>query len=125
MEEQPRRLRTAKTLAQGSRDQSTNPGDNGERPLLPGIPTGGNVHEVAQQAHPGVRVAYVDNDPIVHVHATATPSWRFTATRVGDLEGIFELGLIVRSLSGGVTTGKLTLNLLVEQQRRPASGLVV
>ena len=73
----------------------------------------------------GLRVAYVDNDPIVHVHATATPSWRFTATRVGDLEGIFELGLIVRSLSGGVTTGKLTLNVLVEQQRRPASGLVV
>jgi hypothetical protein len=29
------------------------------------------VHEVAQQIEPGVRVAYVDNDPIVHVHASA------------------------------------------------------
>jgi S-adenosyl methyltransferase len=36
-----------------------------------GIPTVGNVHEVAQQIDPGVRVAYVDNDPIVHVHASA------------------------------------------------------
>jgi SAM-dependent methyltransferase len=36
-----------------------------------GIPTAGNVHEVAQQTAPGARVAYVDNDPIVHVHASA------------------------------------------------------
>lgn len=36
-----------------------------------GIPTAGNVHEVARQVAPGVRVVYVDNDPIVHVHANA------------------------------------------------------
>jgi S-adenosyl methyltransferase len=36
-----------------------------------GIPSAGNVHEIAQQIEPGVRVAYVDNDPIVHVHANA------------------------------------------------------
>jgi S-adenosyl methyltransferase len=36
-----------------------------------GIPTVGNVHEVAQQIDPSVRVAYIDNDPIVHVHASA------------------------------------------------------
>jgi hypothetical protein len=36
-----------------------------------GIPAAGNVHEVAQEIRPGVRVAYVDNDPIVHVHANA------------------------------------------------------
>jgi hypothetical protein len=36
-----------------------------------GIPAAGNVHEVAGQVAPGVRVAYVDNDPIVHVHANA------------------------------------------------------
>jgi len=36
-----------------------------------GIPTAGNVHEVARQIDPAVRVAYVDNDPIVHVHANA------------------------------------------------------
>jgi hypothetical protein len=36
-----------------------------------GIPTAGNVHEIARQIDPAVRVAYVDNDPIVHVHASA------------------------------------------------------
>jgi hypothetical protein len=36
-----------------------------------GIPTGGNVHEVAGKAAPGSRVVYVDNDPIVNVHANA------------------------------------------------------
>ena len=36
-----------------------------------GIPAAGNVHEVAGQAAPDVRVVYVDNDPIVHVHASA------------------------------------------------------
>ena len=49
---------------------------------------------------------------------TANPSWKFTATRAGDLEGIFELALIVRSLRGGAVQGKLTLDVLVEQQRR-------
>jgi hypothetical protein len=36
-----------------------------------GIPTAGNVHEIAQPIEPSVRVAYVDNDPIVHVYANA------------------------------------------------------
>jgi SAM-dependent methyltransferase len=30
-----------------------------------GLPTQGNVHEVAQRAAPDTRVAYVDNDPVV------------------------------------------------------------
>jgi len=34
-----------------------------------GLPTSPNVHEVAQSAHPGARVVYVDNDPVVFVHA--------------------------------------------------------
>ncbi len=36
-----------------------------------GIPTAGNVHEVAQSAAPESRVFYVDNDPIVLAHARA------------------------------------------------------
>ncbi len=36
-----------------------------------GIPTYGNVHEVAQQIAPESRVLYVDNDPIVLAHARA------------------------------------------------------
>ncbi len=36
-----------------------------------GIPAAANTHEVAQQAAPGSRVVYVDNDPIVLAHARA------------------------------------------------------
>jgi hypothetical protein len=36
-----------------------------------GLPTQNNVHQVAKSAHPGTRVVYVDNDPIVSVHARA------------------------------------------------------
>jgi hypothetical protein len=49
-------------------------GEGGIRQIIDigtGIPAVGNVHEVADQVSPGVRVAYVDNDPIVHVHANA------------------------------------------------------
>jgi hypothetical protein len=36
-----------------------------------GIPAGDNTHEVAQRAAPDARVVYVDNDPIVLLHAQA------------------------------------------------------
>lgn len=36
-----------------------------------GLPTQGNVHEIAQDIAPQTRVVYVDNDPIVLVHARA------------------------------------------------------
>jgi hypothetical protein len=36
-----------------------------------GIPTSGNTHEVAQAVAPDSRIVYVDNDPIVLVHARA------------------------------------------------------
>jgi hypothetical protein len=45
-----------------------------------GIPTANNTHEVAQAHAPDARVVYVDNDPIVLVHArallTSTPEGR-------------------------------------------------
>jgi hypothetical protein len=34
-----------------------------------GLPSQGNVHEVAQKVDAGARVVYVDNDPVVLVHA--------------------------------------------------------
>jgi hypothetical protein len=34
-----------------------------------GIPTRGNVHQIAQQAAPGARVVYVDIDPIAVAHS--------------------------------------------------------
>ena len=36
-----------------------------------GIPTQGNVHEIAQQAAPGSRVVYVDIDPVAVAHSRA------------------------------------------------------
>ncbi|GHD24870.1 SAM-dependent methyltransferase [Streptomyces galbus] len=36
-----------------------------------GIPTFGNVHEVAQEASPGARVVYVDHDPVAVAHSQA------------------------------------------------------
>jgi SAM-dependent methyltransferase len=36
-----------------------------------GIPTEGNVHEVAQQAVPGARVVYADIDPVAIAHSKA------------------------------------------------------
>ncbi|WP_324194577.1 SAM-dependent methyltransferase [Nocardia blacklockiae] len=34
-----------------------------------GLPTAGNVHEIAQDIAPESRIVYVDNDPIVLIHA--------------------------------------------------------
>jgi len=36
-----------------------------------GLPTADNTHEVAQSAAPDARIVYVDNDPLVLVHARA------------------------------------------------------
>ncbi|WP_230396178.1 SAM-dependent methyltransferase [Streptomyces blattellae] len=51
-----------------------------------GLPTSPNVHEVAHEAAPDSRVAYIDNDPIVKAHADALLS-RTGATSIalGDL----------------------------------------
>jgi hypothetical protein len=36
-----------------------------------GIPTVGNVHEIARAANPAARTVYVDSDPVATAHATA------------------------------------------------------
>jgi len=36
-----------------------------------GLPTASNVHQIAQAADPDARVVYVDNDPVVVLHAQA------------------------------------------------------
>jgi hypothetical protein len=50
-----------------------------------GLPTAGNVHEVAQAINPTARVVYVDNDPIVLAHGRAllssTPEGRSASRR--------------------------------------------
>jgi hypothetical protein len=51
-----------------------------------GLPTQGNVHEVAQAVDPAARVVYVDNDPIVRAHAKALlPSDGTTAVIEADM----------------------------------------
>ncbi|WP_433497000.1 SAM-dependent methyltransferase [Sphaerimonospora sp. CA-214678] len=51
-----------------------------------GLPTQENVHQVAQRHAPGSRVMYVDNDPVVLIHAQALlANDRDTAVMRGDL----------------------------------------
>ncbi|MFI0468100.1 MULTISPECIES: SAM-dependent methyltransferase [Saccharopolyspora] len=45
-----------------------------------GLPTAGNVHEVAQEIAPETRVLYVDNDPIVLAHGRALLANETTTT---------------------------------------------
>src|SRR6266568_6538928 len=45
-----------------------------------GIPTQGNVHEVARQADPAARVAYVDTDPVAIAHSKAMLAGNENAT---------------------------------------------
>ena len=40
-----------------------------------GLPAVRNVHEVAQDAAPGCRVVYVDNDPVVLAHGICCTGW--------------------------------------------------
>ena len=58
-----------------------------------GLPTEGNVHEVAQALDPGVRVVYVDVDPVVLAHGRAllagSPTTAVVTADVRDPEGIF------------------------------------
>ncbi|MER5856250.1 MULTISPECIES: SAM-dependent methyltransferase [unclassified Streptomyces] len=62
---------------------------SGVRQLLDigtGLPTSPNVHEIARQTVPDVRVAYVDNDPIVAAHGNALLGGSgATSIALGDL----------------------------------------
>ncbi|MFI6514226.1 SAM-dependent methyltransferase [Spirillospora sp. NPDC050679] len=59
-----------------------------------GLPTHDNTHEVAQRAAPESRIVYVDNDPLVLLHAqallTSTPEGecRYVEADARDPEGI-------------------------------------
>ncbi|MEU6990873.1 SAM-dependent methyltransferase [Streptomyces sp. NPDC046465] len=51
-----------------------------------GIPTFGNVHEVARQASPDARVVYVDHDPVAVAHSQAVlEGTEGTSAVTGDL----------------------------------------
>jgi O-methyltransferase involved in polyketide biosynthesis len=50
-----------------------------------GLPTKGNVHQIAQAITPGAHVVYVDNDPMVFAHARALKTGDGTAVIHADL----------------------------------------
>ncbi|GGO78493.1 SAM-dependent methyltransferase [Nonomuraea cavernae] len=85
-----------------------------------GLPTANNTHEVAQAVAPESRIVYVDNDPLVLVHArallTSTPEGAtdYLDADVRDPETILEgaaktldfsrpIGLTMLSIAGQVT----------------------
>lgn len=59
-----------------------------------GIPTVGNVHEIAQEANPDARVVYVDNEPIAVAHArqllTGNPGATIVAADLRDTEAVLK-----------------------------------
>lgn len=59
-----------------------------------GIPTVGNVHEIAQAANPAARVLYIDLDPIAVAHSTAllrgNPLAAVLQADISDPEGVLE-----------------------------------
>jgi hypothetical protein len=80
-----------------------------------GLPTAGNVHEVAGEVAPGTKVVYVDNDPIVLAHARALMADNKTTIAIGgdarhpaeilgnsELNGLIDLGQPVGLLLCGI-----------------------
>ncbi len=54
-----------------------------------GLPNSPNVHEIAQADHPDARVVYVDNDPMVFLHAEALMAGKHaTAVIRADLRDV-------------------------------------
>jgi len=106
--------------------------DSGVRQFLDigsGIPTVGNVHEIAQSAAPDARVVYVDIDPIAVTHSQGLLEGNDLATAiVGDLrapEEILRHPEVRRLLDFGRPVGVLIVAVLhfVPESADPA-GLI-
>jgi SAM-dependent methyltransferase len=81
-----------------------------------GIPTQGNVHEVAHQADPGARVAYVEVDPVAVAHSKAILNGNENAAIIhGDLrepEKILAHDAVGRLIDFGQPAGLLLVSVL-------------
>jgi hypothetical protein len=83
-----------------------------------GIPSAPNVHHVAQQVHPHSRIVYVDNDPIVLVHArallTSHPDGRtdYVAADLRDVESILSSPELRETLDLDRPVGLLLIAIL-------------
>jgi hypothetical protein len=94
-----------------------------------GIPTTPNTHQVAHEVSPEVRVAYVDNDPIVAAYAGAhLPGAGNTGFSLGDLrdpESILKNPTISKLIDFGQPVGLMLVAILhfIRDDEDPA-GLV-
>jgi len=81
-----------------------------------GIPTEGNVHEVAQRANPGARVVYADVDQVAIAHSKALLAGHTNAAIIeGDLrepEKILDHEVTRRLIDPGQPTGLLLVSVL-------------
>jgi O-methyltransferase involved in polyketide biosynthesis len=81
-----------------------------------GIPTVGNVHEVAQQADPSARVVYVDVDPVAVAHSRAILDGRagtaVVAADARDVDRIHDDPETRRLLDPALPTAVLMLGVL-------------
>ncbi len=82
-----------------------------------GIPTVGNVHEVAQRANPSARVVYVDNEPVAVRHSLTILEENPNATAIlGDIrqpEAILDRAETKRLLDFSKPTAVLLLAVLL------------
>ena len=69
--------------------------DSGIRQFLDigtGLPTSPNTHEIAQSGYPDARIVYVDNDPVVFLHAESLMADNKTTSVVrADLRSVDEV----------------------------------
>ncbi|OEU86828.1 translation initiation factor IF-2 [Streptomyces abyssalis] len=85
-----------------------------------GLPTADNTHEVAQRIAPDSRVVYVDNDPIVLVHAqallTSTPEGRtsYLDCDLRDVDTILEQAAATLDFSRPVALILLGVVIFIE-----------
>jgi hypothetical protein len=93
--------------------------DSGIRQFLDigsGIPTVGNVHEIAQRVDPECRVVYVDKDPVAVAHSelilTGNDRTATIQANLRDVEGILDHPETRRLLDFDQPLGLLMLSLL-------------
>ncbi|EOD64873.1 SAM-dependent methyltransferase [Amycolatopsis vancoresmycina] len=80
-----------------------------------GIPTVGNVHEVAQEAAPEARVVYVDHEPVAVAHSVAllkdNPHAEALEADATDTEAVLKSEQVHRLLDLGRPVGLLAITL--------------
>lgn len=91
-----------------------------------GIPTFGNVHEVAQGIDPAARVVYVDNDPVAVAHSRAVLDGNANATAVAadlrDPKGVLDAPQTRRLLDFGEPVALMLVAVVhfLPDEERPA-----